>query len=79
MIDVSTLTLAELDDLFSRINRERLKREKEERAQLMGNIKKAVFAYVGRYGDITISTDNGDFYLNANSVFDSENDEITIE
>lgn len=79
MIDVSTLTLAELDDLFVKINKERVKRDKENRTQLMNNIKKAVFEYVGRYGDITINTDDGEYYLNASAVFDGENDEITIE
>lgn len=79
MIDVSTLTLAELDDLSVRINKERAKRDKEERIRLMNNIKTAVFEYVGRYGDITINTDDGDYYLTANAVFDGENDEITIE
>ena len=79
MIDVSTLTLAELDSLFAEISKERVKRDKEERIRLMGNIKKAVFEYVGRYGDITISTDDGDYYLNTCAVFDGVNDEIIIE
>lgn len=79
MIDVSTLTIAELDDLYAKIHKERMKRDKEERAQLMNNIKKAVFEYVGRYGEITISTDDGNYYLTTSAVFDGENDEITIE
>ena len=79
MIDVSTLTLAELNDLFAKINKELIKRDKEQRTELMNNIKKVVFEYVGRYGDITISTDDGNYYLNTCAVFDGENDEITIE
>ena len=79
MIDVSTLTIDELRDLLAKVNKEMVKREKEERAQLMNNIKKAVFAYVERYGDITINTDDGEYYLNTCAVFDSINDEITIE
>lgn len=79
MIDVSTLTVAELNDLFAKINKELVKRDREERIQLMNNIKKAVFEYVGRYGDITISTDDGNYYLSTCAVFDGENDEITIE
>lgn len=79
MVDVSTLTIAELDDLYAKIHKERMKRDKEERAQLMNNIKKAVFEYVRRYGEITISTDDGNYYLDASAIFDGENDEITIE
>lgn len=79
MIDVSTLTLAELDDLSAKINKERMKRDKEQRTELMNNIKKAVFEYVGRYGDITINTDDGAYYLNTCAIFDGVNDEITIE
>ena len=79
MIDVSTLTIAELDDLSAKINKERMKRDKEQRTELMNNIKKAVFEYVGRYGDITINTDDGEYYLNTCAVFDGVNDEITIE
>ena len=79
MIDVSTLSLTELDDLYAEINKERMKRDKENRIRLMGDIKKAVFAYVGRYGEITIHTDEGDYYLNTCAVFDGANDEITIE
>ena len=79
MIDVSTLSLAELDELYAEISKERAKRDKENRIRLMGDIKKAVREYVGRYGDITIHTDDGEYYLNANAVFDGVNDEITIE
>ena len=79
MIDVSTLTLAELDDLLAKVNKERAKRDKEERIRLMGNIKKAVFEYVGCYGDITINTDDGEYYLNTCAVFDGVNDEIILE
>ena len=79
MIDVSTLTLAELDSLFAEISKERAKRDKEERIRLMNNIKKAVFEYVGRYGDITIQTEDGEYYLNTCAVFDGVNDEIIIE
>ena len=79
MIDVSTLTFAELRDLSAKISKEMVKREKEERIQLMNNIMKAVFEYVGRYGEITISTDDGNYYLTTSAVFDGVNDEITIE
>ena len=79
MIDVSTLTLAELDSLFAEISKERAKRDKEERIRLMNNIKKAVFEYVGRYGEITIHTEDGEYYLNVATIFDGVNDEIIIE
>ena len=79
MIDLSTLTLTELDDLFSKIGHERMKRDKENRIRLMDNIKKAIFEYVGHYGNIVIKTDDGAYYLNTRAIFDSENDEITIE
>ena len=79
MIDVSTLTLAELDDLSVKISKELVRREKENRTELMNNIKKAVFEYVGRFGGITINTEDGDYYLDTTAVFDGINEEIIIE
>lgn len=79
MIDLSTLTFTELSDLSAKISKELVKREKEDRTRLMNNIKEAVFEYVKHYGDITINTEDGEYYLNTCAIFDGVNDEITIE
>lgn len=79
MIDVSTLTLAELDELLAEVNKERVKRDEENRIHLMNNIKKAVSEFVGRYGEITVSTEDGCYFLNASTIFDGKHKEITIE
>lgn len=79
MIDLSTLTFTELSDLSAKISKELVKRDKENRTRLMNNIKEAVFEYVKHYGNITINTEDGNYYLDVTAVFDGVNDEITIE